>query len=165
MGGLTLNLRLCKIDEHGFLVCIKHAVWGSDKNRFKAWEVGDQLAFIVGKSIAGLAKVSGKPFYSKEVIWRNGVFPHRIPLKFTHVLAKDDRIPIDGEVMGILMSAWGKRYGWGLVMLKTLPEKESERIIEMIQSRKNHLDSYVRNLDKLLEEAAKGWSLPPSLLQ
>jgi hypothetical protein len=165
VNGLTLNLRLCKIDEHGFLVCVKHAVWGSKRNRFKSWKVGDQLAFIVGKSIAGLAKVSGKPFYSKEVIWRNGVFPNRIPLKFTHILAKDDRVPMDGEVMDILTSAWGKRYSWGLVMLKPLPEKESKRIIEMIQSRKNHLDWYVRNSDKLLEEAAKGESLRPSSLR
>ncbi|MEM3726111.1 MAG: hypothetical protein QXY74_05195 [Candidatus Bathyarchaeia archaeon] len=152
---MTLNLRLCKIDEHGFLVCIKYGVWGSRKNRFIKWKAGDHLAFVVEKSLAGLAEVSGKPFYSEKVIWRNGVFPFRIPLKFKHVLSKEDRVPLDGEVTGILTSAWGKRYSWGFAVLKTLPEKDAEKIMKIICSRPNHLDSYLKNIDELMKEAAR----------
>lgn len=151
---MAIVLRLCKIDEHGFLVCLKYSVWGSGRNRFKAWKIGDHLAFIVDKSIAGLAKVSGKPYYTEKVIWRNGIFPYRLPLKFIHVLSKEDRVPLEGEVMDILTSAWGKHYSWGLVMMKALPEKGAERIMLLVRSRPNSLSWYMKNVDTLLAEVS-----------
>ena len=73
-----MNLRITKVDEFQFLTCVKHQVWGSKIDRFKHWQIGDYLAIIVDKQIAGLAKVDGKPYVSKEIVWDNGLFPHRI---------------------------------------------------------------------------------------
>jgi hypothetical protein len=55
-----------KIDEFQFLTCLKHKVWGSKKARFKDWKIGDHLAFIIDKSIAGLAQVSVNLLYLKK---------------------------------------------------------------------------------------------------
>lgn len=70
------RLRITKIDEYQFLTCLKHSLWGSRAARFKDWQEGDYLAFIIDKSLAGLAEVTGKPFQSKQRIWD----PHPIPL-------------------------------------------------------------------------------------
>lgn len=81
-----MRLRITKIDEYQLLTCMKHRLWGSKSARFRTWHVGDLLAVIVDKSLAALAEVSGRAFESKERVWDNGLFPHRIPLKFVHVL-------------------------------------------------------------------------------
>jgi hypothetical protein len=49
-----VRLRITKIDEYQFLTCLKHGLWGSRSARFKTWAVGDRLAIIVEKSLAGL---------------------------------------------------------------------------------------------------------------
>lgn len=81
------RLRLTKIDEYQYLTCLKHSLWGSKSARFKDWQSGDYLAFIVDKALAGLAEVVGKPFQSKQKVWDKDIYPHRIPMKFLHVLA------------------------------------------------------------------------------
>ena len=89
-----MRLRITKIDEYQFLTCLKHGLWGSKSARFKTWGVGDKLAIIVEKSLAGLCEVAGPPYESREKVWDNGLFPHRIPMKFTHVLRPKDRPPV-----------------------------------------------------------------------
>lgn len=108
-----MRLRLTKLDEYQYLTCLKHSLWGSKSARFKDWQQGDYLGFIVDKALAGLAEVTGKPFQSKEKVWDNDIYPHRIPIKFVHALALEHRIPILGEVRDALTSAWGPRYGSG----------------------------------------------------
>ena len=76
-----MRLRLTKVDEFQFLTCVKHEVWGSKSARFSDWQVGDYLAIIVEKQIAGLAEVCGEPFTSQQKVWDNGLFPNRIPIK------------------------------------------------------------------------------------
>ncbi|MGB2769864.1 MAG: hypothetical protein WBC88_09085, partial [Candidatus Zixiibacteriota bacterium] len=67
-----MRLRLTKIDEFQFMTCLKHGLWGSKSARFGDWREGDQLAVIVDKSLAGLGKICGKPFVSREKVWDNG---------------------------------------------------------------------------------------------
>jgi hypothetical protein len=40
-------------------------VWGSKAARFKDWNVGDYLVFIVEEAIAGLAEISGNSYGMK----------------------------------------------------------------------------------------------------
>jgi hypothetical protein len=101
-----VRLRLTKIDEYQFLTCLKYGLWGSKMSRFKAWQEGDRLAIIVDKSLAALAEVAGKPFESKAKVWDNGLFPHRIRIKFTHILQPKDRPPILGEVRDAMTQQW-----------------------------------------------------------
>src|SRR5437899_2223321 len=103
----SVKLRLTKIDEYQFLTCLKRGLWGSKSARFKAWQKGDRLAIIVEESLAALAQVTGPTFESREKVWDNGLFPHRIPMKFIHVLRLQDRPPILGEVRDALTQQWG----------------------------------------------------------
>ena len=148
-----MRLRLTKIDEFQFLTCLKHKVWGSKKARFKDWKIGDHLAFIIDKSIAGLAQVSGEPFVSQEIIWDNGLYPHRLPIKFLHVMRPQNRPLILGEIRDAITSEWGLGYGWGIVNQWVLPENSSQTIINAITSRHNDLSDLQTNLELYLDEA------------
>lgn len=148
-----MRLRLTKIDEYQFLTCLKYSLWGSKASRFKDWQEGDYLGFIVNKTLAGLSVVAGKPFYSKEIVWDNGVFPYRIPIKFMHILRREQRPPILGEIRDILTSKWGARYGWGILTQQVLEEKSAEAIIKTITSRQNNLEEIELKLEGLLIEA------------
>jgi len=151
--GLPLRLRLTKVDEYQFLTCLKHSLWGSKSSRFKDWQEGDYLAFIVNKGLAAFATVAGKPFHSTEVIWDNGLFPYRIPIKFVHVLRRDQRVPILGEVRDTLTSAWGPKYGWGILTQRILENVQADTLVKAITSRPNDLTQIEADLATLLLDA------------
>jgi hypothetical protein len=130
-------------------------LWGSRSSRFKDWQDGDYLAFIVNKGLAALATVAGKPFHSTEVVWDNGVFPYRIPIKFVHVLRRDQRMPILGEVRDILTSAWGPKYGWGILTQRILENRQAETLVKAITSRPNSLVQMEADLATLLLDARR----------
>ncbi|TAK01170.1 hypothetical protein EPO44_09230 [bacterium] len=148
-----MRLRLTKIDEYQLLTCLKHGLWGSQSARFKTWREGDHLAIIVEKSLAALAEVTGSAFISKDRVWDNGLFPHRIRLKFTHVLQPKDRPPILGEIREALTQEWGPRYGWAILNQRVLESSQADAIVKAISSKPNNLLDYERNLTDRLEEA------------
>lgn len=148
-----MRLRLTKVDEYQFLTCFKHSLWGSKVSRFKDWQEGDCLAFIVNKGLAGYAVVSGKPFHDTKVIWDNGLFPYRISIKFMHVLAREQRPPILGEVRDILTSEWGTKYGWGILAQQVLEGNKAETIVRAITSRQDNLKQIEADILALLAEA------------
>ncbi len=151
----NLRLRITKVDEYQFLSCLKHSLWGSKADRFKTWQKGDFLVFIVDKALAGYAEVSGESFSSNEKIWDNGLFPYRIPIKFKQILAKPDRIPILGEVREILISKWGNRYGWGILNQQLITDAFADKIINAFAWRTNAFAQTQSNLEQLLQEAAQ----------
>lgn len=155
------RLRITKIDEFQFLICLKHSLWGSKSARFKDWRQGDYLTFIVDNSFTALAEVVGKPFQSKQKIWDKDLYPHRIPLKFIHVLANNHRVPILGEVRDSLTSAWGPRYGWGILNQQVLTDIAAETIIKAIRLRHNSLSSFESNIEQLLSEAKQQKEIMP----
>lgn len=148
-----MRLRITKVDEFQFLTCIKHSVWGSKLARFKDWKIGDYFAITVNKAIAGLAEVSGQPYQSNEVVWDNGIFPHRIPLKFTHAFFPIHRLPLLGEIRDALTSTWGPTYGWGILNQHTLEGSVAEIIIKAVQSQPNDLSEIQASIDQLLDQA------------
>ncbi len=148
-----MRLRLTKVDEYQFLTCLKHSLWGSKSSRFKDWQEGDSLAFIVNKGLAALAAVAGKPFHSTEVVWDNSLFPYRIPIEFVHVLRKDQRVPILGKVRDTLTSAWGPKYGWGILNQQVLEDTQAENLIKAITSHPNSLAQIEADLATLLLDA------------
>jgi hypothetical protein len=156
-----IRLRLTKIDEYQFLTCLKHSLWGSKSERFKDWQQGDYLAFIVDKTLAGLAEVAGKPFKSKQKVWDKDIYPYRITIKFVHVLAVEQRIPILGEVREILTSAWGPRYGWGILNQHILTDMAAETIVKAIRSRPNSLSTIQSNIEQLLAESKQEVEIMP----
>jgi hypothetical protein len=128
-------------------------LWGSKASRFKDWQEGDYLVFIVNKELAGFATVAGKPFRSTEIVWDNGVFPYRVPIKFVHVLRRDQRVPILGEVRDTLTSTWGPRYGWGILTQHILESTQAEILVNAISSRPNGLNQIEEDLATLLLDA------------
>ena len=78
-----------RFDEYQFLTCLKYELWGARKRRFGRCQVGDLLAFRVGERLAGLARVSGKPFESEERVF--DVYPARIPIRFVHATRPESR--------------------------------------------------------------------------
>jgi hypothetical protein len=148
-----VRLRLTKIDEYQFLTCLKHGLWGSKSARFKTWRESDRFAIIVDKSLAALAEVTGEAFESKEKVWDNGLFPHRIRLKFTHVLRPKDRPPILGEIRDSMTQQWGPRYGWAILNQQVLESPHADVIAKAISSKPNALLEYQQNLFDRLEEA------------
>jgi len=148
-----VRLRLTKVDEYQFLTCLKHGLWGSKSARFKNWSQGDRLAIIVEKNLAALAEVSGKPFNSRDKVWDNGLFPHRIPLRFTHVLKPKDRPPILGEIRDALTQQWGPRYGWAILNQQALESPHADIVLRAISARPNALTEYQQHLQASLEQA------------
>ena len=156
-----MRLRITKVDEYQFLTCLKHSLWGSRSARFKDWQKGDKLAFIVDKALAGYAEVYGEPFRSGERVWDNGLFPWRIPIKFQYILTKDKRIPILGEIRDVLMSAWGNSYGWGILNQRILSDSPAEKIIGAFAERPNNLDKTKSDIEPLLCEAKQQREVSP----
>jgi hypothetical protein len=150
-----MRVRLNKVDEYQFLTCFKHGLWGANKQRFKEWKIGDFLVFLVDKKVTAYAEVVSKPFISQETVWDNGLFPHRIKLKFISILSYDNRLPILGEIRDSLIEAWGNSYGWGILNQQLLPEKSSEILINSIRRQPNNIADYEKNIELLLEEAKK----------
>lgn len=165
-----MRLRLTKIEEYHFLTCLKHSLWGSKSARFENWQEGDLLAYIVEKSLAALAEVAGPPFQSRDKVWDNGLFPHRIPMHFTHVLKPENRPPILGEVRDSLTQQWGLRYGFGILNKQLLESPHSDVIVKAITSKPNALLEYQKDLPIFTEalrarrEEIKQPKLPPGPL-
>lgn len=150
---MNMRLRFTKVDEFQFLTCVKNEVWGSKSKRFSGWQKGDLLAIIVDKQIAGLAEISGKTYKSDKVVWLNGLFPYRIPLKFKYLFTREHRPQILGSIRDALINAWSTRYGWGILNQHILDEKNAETIVNEIKSRGNQNIYFIENIDSLLSEA------------
>lgn len=158
-----MRLRLVAIDELQFLTCLEHQMWGSKSARFKDWKTGDYLAFVVAKTMAGLAQVSGEPFESKERVWDNGIFPYRVPIRMAHAIKQENRRPILGQIRDALTAEWGITYGWGIRNQQLLQDSAADTIISIIQSQPNDLSFIQSNLGELKNEAEaarKGKAIP-----
>jgi len=150
-----MRLRFTKVDEFQFLTCVKHEVWGSKSNRFADWQKGDLLAIIVNKQIAGVAEVSGEVYKSEKIVWDNGLFPYRIPLKFKYLFTKEDRPHLLGSIRDALINAWTTRYGWGILNQHLLDDHNAEIIYKEIKSRKNQITTFLKMIDSLIIEASQ----------
>lgn len=151
-----MRLRITKLDEFQFLTSVQNQVWGSKVARFTNWEVGDFLIFIVDKAISGIAEVAGKPYVSKQRLWDNGLFPHRIPIKFVHVMLAKNRPPVLGEIRDVLTATWGPKYGFGIINQQIISDTAAETLMKLIQSRPNDLEMIQSGIaNYLAEEKAK----------
>ncbi len=148
-----MALRITKVDEYQFLTCFKYGLWGANKNRFKNWNTGDQLIFIVDKKITALAEIQGKQFVSNDTVWDNGTFPHRIKIVFKQVFLPENRIPVLGRIRDTLTNAWGANYGWGILNQEVLQEDASHILVDEVLHQHNDLNEYKKRLDTFIENA------------
>src|SRR5208337_754663 len=104
------RLRLAKTTEENLLACVRHSLWGSPISRFKDWRSGDRLAFQVGQNVAGLADVTGPAFVSQEKVWKDKIYPYRIPIRFVCAMRLENQLSL-GRIKGALASAWDPIFG------------------------------------------------------
>jgi hypothetical protein len=74
-------------------------------------------------------------------------------MKFIHVLENNQRVPVLGEVRDTLTSAWGHKYGWGILNQQVLTGTSADTLIKAITSKPNALSDFRKNIDRLLHEA------------
>lgn len=148
-----MRLRLAKVDEVQFLTCVEIGLWGSNRLRFRGWHKGDLLAFIVDKHLAALSEISGPPFISDLMYWDNDLFPNRIPINFISIIEPNKRPPIEGKIKDILISSWGRSYGWGIQNKQLIEGSQADNLTKIILNIPNDIDKYKKNLSPYLEEA------------
>ena len=148
-----MNVRIVKVDELQFLICLKNAIWASNFCSFKKWLSGDKLVFTVDKKIAATAIVIGDYYYNDEFLWDNGLFPHRIRISFDYVVCKAERKPVN-DVKELLINSWGKSYGWGIQNQTPLNLQDGNKLLGNL-IKDNELGYFVDNVDFLIALAKK----------
>jgi hypothetical protein len=148
-----MRLRLSSIDEFQLLTCFKHGLWGAKTDRFGDWQEGDLLLLLVQKRLAALTQVSGKTYKSSEKIWDNGLYPYRIPIKFSIILEPDNRPLVLGDIRDGLTAAWGPNYGWGILNQQLLKGDLAEKLVSATKAAPNSIESYKHELSQRLEAA------------
>jgi hypothetical protein len=148
-----MKTRIAKVDEFQFLTCLKYGLWGGNTNLVKSWNDGDVLVLSIDKEIAAIAEIVGQSFVSDDVIWDNGFFGYRIKLNFIHILAKEDRIPIQGDIKELLIKAWGKNYGCGILNKTPLPADIANIVLDTIKKKSNNKENFIKNIEGYIEQA------------
>lgn len=127
------DIRLVKISELDFLICLQNSLFGRKTGFVKDWKIEDYIVFVVDNMIAGVAKISGKCFQSTSPLWINEEFPYRVPITFTHVYSKGERpsfLVHKEELEGVYGKSWGNVF----VLRKTLPDHIQRSIWRNIES-------------------------------
>jgi len=127
------DIRLVKISELDFLICLQNSLFGRKTGFLKEWQIGDYIVFVVDNLIAGVAKISGKCFQSVSPLWVSEEYPYRVPVTFTHVYIKEERpsfLVHKEELEGVYGKSWGNVF----VLRKTLPDHIQRSIWRNIES-------------------------------
>lgn len=148
-----MRLRLAKVDESQFLISLKKRVWGSKTTRFSDWQRGDLLLFIVDKSFAALAEVHGEPYFSNKTVWKEGLFPYRIPLKFIHSSLPHNRVVMTKNVRDLLTSIWGPNYHRGILDQLLIEDFHADTIIGEVKSSPNELAQMESDIRELINSS------------
>lgn len=156
---ITLRLRIVVVDEYQFVLCVKHALWGSGIARFRHWREGDLLAFLVHRKVGGLATVCGDTFISGEPVWPNGTYQHRIPINFSVVLLPQNR-PDDAPIRKSLHNTWGHRSGVYLGAQRLLENSSAETVLQTLKGRGDSLVTINEYLDDYLNKNSHLWRFP-----
>ena len=142
------NIRVVKLDYIHFVTCFKFGVWGAKQNRLKNWDVGETVIFKVENEIAAIAKTSGSPFTSEDMIWDDDIYPYRLPIEFIYVVSKADRSKVSEKINKLLLDFLGTKYGWFFLTQKPLPTSLGEKIVNIILDSSNELSQFRALVDK-----------------
>lgn len=121
-------IRIASIQADQYNVCKEYGLWGDERNSVGKWDIGDLLLFKVGEELVSIAEISGSSFQDDLIIWNNGFYPHRIPIKIIKEFSENSRTQYFEELRNLLLMEYGKKYGW--VILNKHPLKDS--IVHMV---------------------------------
>jgi hypothetical protein len=132
---------LWSIPPHNYERCVEtgtFAVRVAGKSAAQRIEPGDLIAaYLPGpKVIAGLFKAVSTYFYSSEIIWPDGTFPHRVRVEQVILLHADSRLPLDSFKDSLQV---GQGYpNFGLVIQKVvhrLSDHDADLLTRLIHER------------------------------
>jgi hypothetical protein len=141
---------LWSIPPHNYKACVESqtfAVRTAGKAAVQRIEPGDGIfAYLPGpKVVAGMFRADTPYLHSEELIWPDGVYPHRIRVIPEVVLAEVQRVPLDDFKNRLQV---GEKYpNFGLVIQKVVHELSDD-------------DAAV--LEALVRENAQSTGEPPS---
>lgn len=132
-----MKIRIASVDEQTFTECLESNLWGANNVYNSKWEPGDKLVFKVKDHIVASATISGPAYMDDLVVWTNGLYWNRNPLKFDYVLPKDKHISFSEKYTARFVSLWGKKYGWVILNKYPLPDDLGQDILRDIEAQSN----------------------------
>lgn len=147
----NMKTRLASVDYLTFLQCYKYNLWGANSTFISKWKVGDQLVFKVDKKLVAVAEITGEAYMDNVVIWSNGLFWNRVPLKFTKVLRPMEGIDFEEYLKPHFLELWGKKYGWVILNKHPLPDEITDIIMNAFKSKEDSSTSYI-DIDNMISE-------------
>lgn len=138
------NLRLVKISELDFLVCLQRNLFGRNTDFIKYWNKGDIIVFVVGDCIAGVSQVIGDCFKSDNRVWLKDANRFRLPISFTHVFPENERPPFSKHKQE-LEECYGRSWGNVFVLRKPLPD-------HIVRSIMKNINSYVSDHSSIIDD-------------
>lgn len=143
--------RMASVDYLTFLMCYKYNLWGANNVYVSKWKIGDHLVFKVGDKIVAIAEIVEEAYMDDTIIWENGLFWNRVPLKFIKVLSEENCVSFEKLLKPLFTERWGKKYGWVILNKHPLPD---EIISEITKAFKNNQDEskYYKNIDNIIAE-------------
>jgi hypothetical protein len=67
----------------------------------------------------------------------------------------ENRLPVLGEVRDVLTSAWGPKYGIGMVNQRVLSDEPAETLLKAVRSKPKDLQKIQANVEAYLAEAKR----------
>jgi len=148
------EIRLVKISELEFYICVQSNLFGRSTDCIKTWHKNDLVVFIVENYIAGVGVINGKSFRSTMPLWVKE-YPFRIPINFSHIYAKEERPSFEKHKQELL-STYGKTWGHVFVLRQPLPETIKQSISKTIEDSNSDpgkvLDNIKFDIKNLFEE-------------
>jgi hypothetical protein len=138
-------------------MCIKQKLYGHTRNLLKRWEIGDRVFYYVDKKIAGIATVSGAPYFDdQKQVWPDALYPFRVEVTPDTVLPVADRIPVKGAVKETLVEHLGKYWILAIRDVHAVPPALAAYLQAMIERQPLKLqDVPVDDFKAIQKEAQK----------
>jgi Holliday junction resolvase-like predicted endonuclease len=133
---------LWSIPPHNYQKCVEHRVFAirtAGRRAVESVKPGDRIfAYLPGlRAIAGLFTAASSHFESRDLIWDDGEYPHRVRVRPDVLLSEEHRLLLD-EFKDRL--AVGEPYpNFGLVIQKVvheLPGTDGDLLFELVQARR-----------------------------
>lgn len=147
-------IRIASVDLLTFLLCYKYNLWGANNIYISKWNIGDQLIFKIEDKLIAISEITGEAYMDDKIIWDNGLFWNRIPLKFLKVLEPSESISFSATLKPLFLKKWGKKYGWVILNKYPLPENINSIIKETFDE-KHNASFYYENIDKLIKKVKR----------
>lgn len=148
-----MTMRIVKVSGRDFWVCVRHGVWGSNASRFRKWQKGDHLIFLVEGHVAGMAEVAGEEYCDDDAIWAKE-YVFRIPIDFRSIILPENRPRISQHIKESFYSNKNRmtNYGSYLGTQSIIPDAAARILYKTVMAAKNDVELLKAEVDQYLDE-------------